>query len=125
MNKLFKKLAVLVSARTLLLAVGVFAACGGSGKTTYTVTVLKPDGSSPAAGIMISYCTADDSRCSDPKQLDENGQFTFEDETTDYVIKILSSPSDVACVVYNENHQAHAFEKGKNTITIVLTEKQS
>ena len=78
MQKVWKKLAVLVSLCCLALTVGLFAACGnGNDDTTvtYTVTVVAPDGTTPVQGVQIAFC---DVECHVAGNTDANGVVTYE-----------------------------------------------
>lgn len=137
MKKLFKKLAVLVSAAVLLLAVTLASACGSNeNQSSFSITVLKPDGTA-AANVMVSVCTKDETYCSSPRPTDAEGKLTYPDaaledqalEDVDYIVKILSSPVGVNCYIYSDNlngkHENAVFDVSlkDNEITITLVAK--
>ena len=105
MKKFLKQLAIIVSAVTMLLAVGVFAACGSPAETTYTITVETPEGT-PATGVRVGFCTIPDGENEEvctPLSVDENGKITHTAPTASYAIKILSVSGETKYALYSDN----------------------
>lgn len=134
MKKLFSKLAAVICAAMLVLAVGIFAGCGG-GEVTYTITVKTPEGSfdsSLSDALCIGFCEGEDGSCR-MFYLDENGVCTISSSELnkeykgEYIVKILNNgpASDLPYNTYNDDHVFHPISAKNNNITITLTLKNS
>ena len=130
MKKLFKQLTVFISALTLLLAVGIFAACGGeadSGETTYTITVVTPE-KNPASGVRIGFCTIAEDPADEvctPLVADENGKITHTAPSGKYAIKILSVGGETKYALYSDNGTTYEVSQSNHDITITLELKEA
>ena len=133
MKKIFSKLAAVLCAAMLLVAVGVFAGCGAKEPTTFTITVKTPDGSYDSAlseVLSIGICEGDEGSCR-MFELDENGLCTIKESELnpeykgEYVVKILGNGEDLIYNTYNDDHASHPISKENNSITITLTLKNS
>ena len=98
--KLFKKLALLCTALTMVVGFGAMTACGGGGSddsssvetpaTAYTITVLNANGSK-AQDVMVQVCTADMTMCLMPIPVDANGTAIISADEKEYVVHVWDS----------------------------------
>ncbi|MDE5896981.1 MAG: hypothetical protein K2H43_04115 [Clostridia bacterium] len=127
MKKLFKKLAFVAAAVCLALT-GVFcAACGNSGgnsaETTYSLTVLLPDGS-PAEDIVVAYCEADNAQVCNFTRTNAQGIASGTYKTTNYHVAV--SGFDINQYDLPEDWKttkSYTDNWGGNSYTVKLVEK--
>ncbi|MBR6451270.1 MAG: hypothetical protein IKS87_01070 [Lachnospiraceae bacterium] len=98
---------------TLVLALGLFAGCGG--KKNYEVLVNDANGA-PVSGVNIQFCS--DTECA-MATTDANGVAVFEKEAGTYTIHVLTVPEGYAA---DSTEYAAPAEPGQVTIVLAAAE---
>lgn len=126
--KLFKKLALLCTALTMVVGFAALTACGSNGggnddssssaeapATAYTITVLNANGNK-AQDVMVQVCTADMTMCLMPVAVDPNGTAVVQAASeTEYVVHVWDSNMTEEYTLQG-NHTVNAY--GSYTVQI-------
>lgn len=123
MQKVWKRIAVLVSVFCLALTAAIFCACGEKAEeAAYTVKVVLPDGDeTPVEGVELTFCDeTDETKTLKPVKTDADGKAVINCKKADYRVKITDGiPSGYA--LFNAGSDAYCTKTWGSKLSCVIT----